>query len=57
MRPDLRAEFGRRARQAAYDNFSIDKALQRYERLYFRLLSAKGWKPKPSKVSAVEEAL
>lgn len=57
LRPDLRAEFGKRARQAAYDNFSMDQALQRYERLYFRLLSAKGWKPKPSEVSAVEEAL
>lgn len=40
-RPDLRSAFGQRAREIALENYSVDGVVERYTRLYLRLLSAK----------------
>lgn len=45
LRPDLRAEFGRRARQTALERFSMESVLGQYERLYSRLLSSRRSRP------------
>ncbi|HEV2417892.1 MAG TPA: glycosyltransferase [Terriglobia bacterium] len=40
-RPDLRSAFGKRAREIARENYSVEGVVERYTQLYLRLLSAK----------------
>jgi glycosyltransferase involved in cell wall biosynthesis len=51
--PDLRRQWGRRAREIARTHFSLDSVRRQYEQLYWDLLTEKGWRGRRNTQHAV----
>ena len=41
--PSVRTRYGRRAREVAKANFSLERITRQYEQLYLQVLAEKGW--------------
>lgn len=53
LNPELRRQFGERAKAYASSNFLLASIRARYEQLYQSLLAAKNWQPEPAQVQSL----